>query len=151
MAGPPLVLSLLSTLQDQSTDVTRVAQLRMHTRGVCSDDIKLSFCFASLWKLQRLQEILSDFVKNAVSSGRPYVRFVYTQPLTCWVARHGFQALIKTVAPNAIGIHCVIHRQVLAAGTSPSVVKLLMSLRHSNSKLCEIHCFKFRQFHQGVL
>jgi hypothetical protein len=32
----------------------------------------------------------------------------------------GFQALIKTIAANAIGTHCVIHRQVLAAKILPS-------------------------------
>jgi hypothetical protein len=31
----------------------------------------------------------------------------------------GFQALIKTVAPDAVGTHCVTHRQVLAAKTLP--------------------------------
>jgi hypothetical protein len=42
--------------------------------------------------------------------------------------RSGFQALIKTVTPNAIGTHCVIHRQVLAAETLPSSLKQIMSL-----------------------
>jgi hypothetical protein len=42
--------------------------------------------------------------------------------------RSGFKALIKTVAPNAIGTHCVTHRQVLAAKTLPSGVKQIMSL-----------------------
>jgi hypothetical protein len=42
--------------------------------------------------------------------------------------RSGFQALIKTVAPNAIGTHCVINRQVLAAKTLPSDLKQIMSL-----------------------
>jgi hypothetical protein len=39
-----------------------------------------------------------------------------------------FQALIKTVAPNATGTHCVIHRQVLAAKTLLSGLKQIMSL-----------------------
>jgi hypothetical protein len=42
--------------------------------------------------------------------------------------RSGFHALIKTVAPNAIGTQCVIHRQVLAARTLPSGLKQIMSL-----------------------
>jgi hypothetical protein len=42
--------------------------------------------------------------------------------------RSGFQALIKNVAPNAIGTHCVIHRQVLAAKTLPSGLKQIMPL-----------------------
>jgi hypothetical protein len=37
--------------------------------------------------------------------------------------KSGFQALIKIVALNAIGTHCVIHRQVLAAKTLPSGLK----------------------------
>jgi hypothetical protein len=42
--------------------------------------------------------------------------------------RSGFQALIKTVAPNATGTHCVIHRQVLAAKALPLGLKQIMSL-----------------------
>jgi hypothetical protein len=42
--------------------------------------------------------------------------------------KSGFQALIETVAPNVIGTHCVIHRQVLAAKTLSSGLKQIMSL-----------------------
>jgi hypothetical protein len=42
--------------------------------------------------------------------------------------RSGFQALIKTVAPNVTGTHCVIRRQVLAAKTLPSDLKQIMSI-----------------------
>jgi hypothetical protein len=42
--------------------------------------------------------------------------------------RSGFQALIKTVAPNVIGTHCVIHRRMLAAKPLPSGLKKIMSL-----------------------
>jgi hypothetical protein len=62
--------------------------------------------------------------------------------------RSGFQALIETVAPNAIGTHCVIHRQVLAAKTLPVCSKQIMS--HSSSKLYKIQCFKFKNFHKAV-
>jgi hypothetical protein len=37
--------------------------------------------------------------------------------------RFGFQALIKTVAANAIGTCCFIHTQALAAKTLPSGLK----------------------------
>jgi hypothetical protein len=42
--------------------------------------------------------------------------------------RSGFQALINTVAPNSIGTHCVIHKEMLAAKTLPSGLKQIMSL-----------------------
>jgi hypothetical protein len=42
--------------------------------------------------------------------------------------RSGFQALIKTVAPNAIATRCVVRRQVLAAKTSPSGLKQTVCL-----------------------
>jgi hypothetical protein len=42
--------------------------------------------------------------------------------------RSGFQALIKTVVPDAIGTHCVIHRQVLAVKTLPTGLKQILSL-----------------------
>jgi hypothetical protein len=42
--------------------------------------------------------------------------------------RSGFQALIRTVAPNATGTRCVIYHQVLAAKTLPPGLKQIMSL-----------------------
>jgi hypothetical protein len=40
----------------------------------------------------------------------------------------GFQALIKTVAPNATGTHCVIHRQVVAARNFTTRCETIMTL-----------------------
>jgi hypothetical protein len=46
---------------DESTDVT---QLLVYVRYVYNDDIKLRFCCANLWKLQRLQEIFSKLCRT---------------------------------------------------------------------------------------
>jgi hypothetical protein len=86
---------MFSIQLDESTDVTHLAQLLVYVRHVYNDDIKLSFCCANLWKLQRLQEIFSKlcqtFSKNTVSSGKTYVQFVGMEPLPCWVADPDFK------------------------------------------------------------
>jgi hypothetical protein len=91
---------------------------------------KLSFCFANLWKLQRLREIFlnlcQDFFEEHGIEWKN-VRAVCRDGATAMFGcRSGFQALIKTTTPNAIGTYCVIHRQVLAAKTSPSGLKQIM-------------------------
>ena len=37
--------------------------------------------------------------------------------------RSGFQTLVKQVSPRTTGIHCTIHRQVLASKTLPNTFK----------------------------
>ena len=34
-------------------------------------------------------------------------------------SRSGFQQMVKNVSPQAIGVHCIIHRQVLASKSLP--------------------------------
>jgi hypothetical protein len=66
--------------------------------------------------------------------------------MECWDTDLDF---IKTIAPNVIGTHCAIYQQALAASTSPSGLKQIMSC-YSNSKFYKIQCFKFKNFQQNV-
>jgi hypothetical protein len=92
----------------------------------------VSFCCAKPLEItttaRDIFKVASNFSKNTASSGKTYVQFVRTEPPAMLGCRSGFQALIKTVTPNAIGTRCVIHRQVLAAKTLPSGLKQTMSL-----------------------
>jgi hypothetical protein len=54
------------------------------------------------------------------------VEFTLIDPLLCWDADLGLSS-DKTVYPNAVGTHCVIHQPVLVARTLQSDVKQIMS------------------------
>jgi hypothetical protein len=87
---------MFSIQLDESTDVTRLAQLLVCVRYVYNDDIKTEFLLcANLWKLRQLQQIFlklcHTFSKNTLSSGKTYVQFVGTEPLPCWVANSDFK------------------------------------------------------------
>ena len=36
-------------------------------------------------------------------------------------SKSGFQQMVKNVSPQAIGVHCIIHRQVLASKSLPKI------------------------------
>jgi hypothetical protein len=80
---------MFSIQLDESTDATHLAQLLIYVRYVYNDEKILSFCYANLWKLPRLQKIFlklcQTFSRNTVSSVKSYVQFVRTEPLPCWV------------------------------------------------------------------
>jgi hypothetical protein len=122
---------MFSIQLDESTDVTHVAQLLVYVRYVYNDDIKLSYSFANLWKLQLLQDIflkMSDVFEEHSIEWKNLCAVCTDGAPVMLGCRSGFQASIKTVAPNAIGTHCVIHRQMLPAKTLPSGLQQIMSL-----------------------
>ena len=41
--------------------------------------------------------------------------------------KSGFQSLVKNVSPEVVGIHCMIHRQVLATKTLPEPFKEVLN------------------------
>jgi hypothetical protein len=124
--------SMFSIQLDELTDVSHLAQILIYVRYVYSDDIKTEFLLCkpleTMTTARYIFKVVSNFFEEhgikwknlcvVCTDGAPAV-------LGC---RSGFQALIKTVAPNAIGTHCVIHRQVLAAKTLLSSLKQIMSL-----------------------
>jgi hypothetical protein len=110
---------MFSIQLDESTDVTHLAQLLVYVRYVNNDDIKTEFLLCkpleNTTTARDIFKVVSNFFQEhgiewknlcAVCTG------VAPAMLGC---RSGFQALIKTVAPNAIGTHFVIHRQLLSA------------------------------------
>jgi hypothetical protein len=66
----------------------------------------------------------------------------WRSPFALLGCRSGFQILTKTVAPNNIGTHYVIHQQVLAAWNLLSGFKQIMYLViHWSNKFCKIQKF----------
>jgi hypothetical protein len=67
-------------------------------------------------------EVVSDFFEE---HSIKWKNMLCTEPLPCWFA--GLElSFNKTVAANAIGTHCVIYRQMLAAKTLLSGLKQII-------------------------
>jgi hypothetical protein len=123
---------MFSTQLNESTDVTHLAQLLIYVRYVYNDDIKTEILFFKTLETttttKDIFKVVSDFFEEHGIEWKN-LRAVCTDGAPAMLGcRSGFQALIKTVAPNVIGTHCVIHRQVLAMKTLPTGLKQIMSL-----------------------
>jgi hypothetical protein len=139
----------------ETTDVTNLAQLLVYGRYVYNDDIKTEFLLCKPLETTTTTRDIFKVVSNLFEERGiewKHLCAVCTDGAPAMLGcRSGFQALIKTVAPNAIGTHCVIHSQVLAAKTLPSGLKQIVSLAIQAVNFIKIHCFKFKTFHQAVL
>jgi hypothetical protein len=86
---------MFSIKLNESTDVTHLAQLLVYIRYFYNDDIKTEFLLCkpleNTMTTRYIFGVVSDFLKNTVSSGKTYVQFVRTEPLPCWVADPDFK------------------------------------------------------------
>jgi hypothetical protein len=123
---------MFSIQLDESTDVTHLAHLLVYVRNVYNDDIKTEFLLCKPLETTTTARDIFKVVSNVFEEhGIEWknVCAVCTDGSPAMLGcRSEFQALIKTVTPNATGTHCVIHRQLLAAKTLPSGLKQIMSL-----------------------
>ena len=121
----------LFTLQvDESTDVSNLPQLLVYVRYIHNGDFKDEFLFCrpletttkSIDVFEKIGSFLKEHglkwenVGGICTDGAPSM-------LGC---KSGFQQLVKKVSPQAIGVHCMIHRQVLASKTLPIALKIVM-------------------------
>jgi hypothetical protein len=125
--------SSMFTIQlDESTDVTHLAQLLVCVGYVYSDDIKTEFLLCkpleTTTTARDIFKVVSNFFEEHGIEWKNLCSVCTDGAPAMLGCRSGFQALIKTAAPNAIGTQCVIHRQVLAARTLPSGLKQIISL-----------------------
>ena len=110
----------LFTLQvDESTDVANLPQLLVYVRYVNNSDFKDEFLFCKpletttksidifekMGLFLKEHELKWENVGGICTDGAPSM-------LGC---RSGFQQMVKNVSPRAVGVHCMIHRQVLAS------------------------------------
>jgi zinc finger BED domain-containing protein 5/7/8/9 len=120
-------LGLFALQVDETTDVANLAQLLVYVRYIKNGDFKDEFLFCkTLETTTTSQDVFGKIAsffseqklewKNACgicTDGAPAM-------LGC---RSGFQQLMKKESPQMVGIHCMIHRQVLAARTLPTCLK----------------------------
>ncbi|XP_045114813.1 protein FAM200A-like [Portunus trituberculatus] len=76
-------------------------------------------------------------------------------------SRSGFQAKVKSKAPNAVGVHCFIHREALASKSLPSglltiftgIVKVVNYVKNSalNTRLFQQLCHDMESEHSSLL
>jgi hypothetical protein len=109
-----------------------VRLIHAQIRYVYNDDKKTEFLFCkpleTTTTARDIFKVVSDFFEERGIEWKNLCAVCMDGAPPVLGCRSGFQALIKTVAPNAIATHCVIHRQVLAAKTLPSGLKQIMSL-----------------------
>jgi hypothetical protein len=86
---------MFSIQLNESTDVTSLAQLLVYVRYVYNDDIKTEFLLCkpleTTTTARDIFKVVSDFLKNTVSSAKTDMHFVQTEPLPCWVADPDFK------------------------------------------------------------
>jgi hypothetical protein len=151
--------SMFSIQLHESTDVTHLTQLLVYVRYVYNDDIKIEFLLCKPLETTKtaryIFKVVQTFFEEHSIDWKNLCALCTEGAPAMLGCRSGFQVLIKTVAPNAIGTHCVTHRHVLAAKTLPSGLKQIMSLVIQAlllyTLLYKIQCFKFKNFHQVAL
>ena len=117
---------------DESTDVSSCAQLIVFAKYVHSDDIKEEFLFCSdLETTTKADDIMMKIDAFFESGGLMWekVAGVCTDGAPAMIGKKsGFQQKVKERAPNAKGVHCMIHRYALASKTLPEpLLKVLDS------------------------
>ncbi|XP_074039984.1 zinc finger BED domain-containing protein 5-like [Leptinotarsa decemlineata] len=139
---------------DESTDVASCSQLLVFTRYIKDDDVKEEYLFCkSLPTTTRGEDVFQTLKEFIEENGLDWLKLIGT--CTDWAPsmmgiRSGFQALVKQVAPQVFGYHCLIHRYALAVKTLPpdllntlsDIVKIVNHIRGSatNSRLFKVLC-----------
>ena len=110
----------LFTLQvDESTDVANLPQLLVYVRYVNNSDFKDEFLFCK--PLETTTKSIDIFEKMGLFLKEHGLKWenvggICTDGAPSMLGcRSGFQQMVKNVSPRAVGVHCMIHRQVLAS------------------------------------
>uniref|UniRef100_UPI00358F67E6 SCAN domain-containing protein 3-like n=1 Tax=Myxine glutinosa TaxID=7769 RepID=UPI00358F67E6 len=118
---------LFSFQLDESTDVHSCSQLLVFVRYIHSDDIKEEFLFCSALEtttkaVDVMEKVSTFFHTEGLQWGN--VSGVCTDRAPAMLGlKSGFQTRVKELAPQAKGIHCMIHRYALASKTLPATLR----------------------------
>ncbi|XP_068240097.1 zinc finger BED domain-containing protein 5-like [Palaemon carinicauda] len=109
---------------DESTDVSSCSQLLVFVRYINSGDIKDEFLFCSALetttKADDIMEKVSTFFQEEDLQWENVCGVCTDGAAAMLGSKSGFQSRVKKLAPQAKGIHCMIHRYALASKTLPS-------------------------------
>ena len=157
--------SLFSLLVDATTDVASCAQLLVFVKYIHLGDVKKKFCFVvnrkPPQKVQVLREKEKLFFDSAKLLWKSFCGICTDGAPAMLGSNSGFQKKIKDLAPQAKGIHCVIHRYALASKTLPtslqevlnSIIKIASCIKSGrlNTRLFKHLCKDMSSAHKVLL
>ena len=114
---------------DELTDLSSISHLVVFVRYVANDSICYEFllCKALTKRAADIFKIIDDFFKkHDVAWTKAGSVYTFAAP-SMLGHQSGFVALMKTVVPDIISLHCVFNRCALASITVPEVFKEVIS------------------------
>ncbi|XP_068234222.1 zinc finger BED domain-containing protein 5-like [Palaemon carinicauda] len=156
---------LFSFQLDESTDVSSCSQLLVFVRYINSGDIKDEFLFCSALetttKADDVMEKVSTFFQEEDLQWENVCGVCTDGAPAMLGSKSGFQSRVKKLAPQAKGIHCMIHRYALASKTLPaslqevlqSVIKIVNYIKTKalNTRLFKELCKDMNADHEVLL
>jgi hypothetical protein len=148
---------MLAIALDESTDVASLSQLVVWVRYIHDDDFKDDLMLCKPLELTTkgadVFKMVDDFFTDKeLNWNTVYGSCTDGAPAMLGV-RSGFKAKINEVAPNVFSVHCMIHREALAAKTLPDILKNVMQqvIRMVNHiKSSALNTRLFRKFCRGM-
>ena len=112
---------------DETTDVAQLSQLLVYVRYMGSTSIEEEMLFCRPLKTTTNAEdvflVVSSFIDDKGLQCEKLVGVCTDGAPTMLGFQSGFIARIKQKSPNAVGTHCVIHREALASKTLTAAMK----------------------------
>ena len=112
---------------DETTDVAQLSQLLVYVPYVGSTSIEeeMLFCrpLKTTTKAEDVFQVVSSFFYDKGLQWEKLVGVCMDGAPTMLGSRSGFIARIKQKSPNAVGTHCVIHREAFASKTLTAAMK----------------------------
>ncbi|XP_068219230.1 protein FAM200C-like [Palaemon carinicauda] len=150
---------------DESTDVSSCSQLLVFVRYINSGDIKDEFLFCieleTTTKADDVMEKVSSFFQEEYLQWENVCGVCTDGAPAMLGSKSGFQSRVKKLAPQAKGIHCMIHRYALASKTLPaslqevleSVIKIVNYIKTKalNTRLFKELCKDMHADHEVLL
>ena len=130
---------------DESTDVRgNISQLMVFVRYIHDGKILDDFLFcrglASRTTAHDVLKVVSDFFTTEGLSWENVVGICTDGSPVMLGSRSGFWKLAQKHNPNVVGIHCMIHRQVLFSKIHPGSLRVHLQTV-INIAFCERFCF----------
>ena len=124
---------------DELIDYAKLSQLIVFVCNICNQTIEEDFIFCcplqTMTKASNVLKLVEDFFTEE-SLDRAKLGSVCTDGAPAMFrVQSGFLALVKQKNSNAIGMHCIIHREALASRNMPQSLKkcLILQLKLSTT------------------
>ena len=115
---------------DKATDISLCAQLMVFAKYVYNNTFKEEFLFCSpletTTKAADILEKVSTFFESENLKWKNLTGFCTDGAPSMLGWHSGFQTSLKRKAPTSKGVHCMLHRQVLASKTLPNTLQKVL-------------------------